>query len=132
MTLIFLVGRVIFGAYWLLAAYNHIFKWQGMMGYAQSKGVKEPKTAIIGTGVLLFIGGASLVLGVWMQLGILALIIFLLGSSFKMHAFWKVTDPAAKMGDQMAFNRNIAFIGALLMLLVLMASWGHYAWWYMM
>ena len=44
MALLFLIGRIILGVYFLEAAYNHLFKSAGLVGYAQSKGMSSPKT----------------------------------------------------------------------------------------
>jgi hypothetical protein len=33
-----------------------------------------------------------------------------------MHAFWKVTDPMHKMSETINFTKNLALIGALLMM----------------
>jgi putative oxidoreductase len=40
----------------------------------------------------VLLGGLSMLLGVYPVVGIILLIIFLLGVSFKMHAYWKVDD----------------------------------------
>ncbi len=123
MTTAFLIGRIIFAVYWLIAAYAHLFKSSHMIGYASSKGVKSAKIAIIGTGILLLLGGLFLLLGIYVQIGIILLIIFLLGVSFKMHAYWKETDPMARMGDHINFWKNMALVGALLMLLAIPLPW---------
>jgi len=76
-----------------MAAYGHLSKPSNMVGYAASKGVGSPKAAIVGTGILMLLGGLSLLLGAWPVVGVILLVIFLLGASFKMHAYWKETDP---------------------------------------
>jgi len=129
MTTAFLIGRIIFGIYWLMAAYQHLFKAGEMVGYAGSKGLKSPKAAIVGTGVLLLLGGLSILLGAYTTVGIVLLVIFLLGVSFKMHDFWKASDPMAKMGDRINFMKNMALIGALLMLLAIQLPWAYSLGW---
>ncbi len=123
MALVFLIGRIIFGGYWLMNAYNHLFKSAGMVGYAQMKGVKSPKMAIIGSGILLLLGGISMLLGISPKIGVILLVIFLLGVSFKMHAYWKIQDPMQRMGDYVGFYKNMALIGALLMILMIQTPW---------
>ena len=119
MYIAFTIGRVIFGLYWLLAAYNHIKNHKGMAGYAASKGVPAPSVAVVISTVLLLIGGLSIITGYMVFVGIIALIVFLVGVTFTMHNFWKETDPMAKMNSMINFQKNIALIGALLMLLVI-------------
>jgi uncharacterized membrane protein YphA (DoxX/SURF4 family) len=124
----FLAGRVILGLYWLHAAYGHIFKVQGMVGYTQSKGVKSAaraKFAVVGTGILALLGGLSVLLGYRPELGIACLVIFLIGVSWKMHPYWKETDPMAKMGEHINFWKNMALLGALLAMLAIPLPWAY-------
>jgi putative oxidoreductase len=121
----FLVGRIIFGVYWLMAAYAHIFQSGGMVGYAASKGVPAPKLAIIGTGILILLGGLSILFGVYVKIGIILLIIFLIGITFQMHDFWKETDMMERMNSRINFTKNLALVGALLMMLAIPAPWAY-------
>jgi putative oxidoreductase len=75
--------------------------------------------AVAGTGVILLMGGLSMLLGVFSVVGIILLIVFLLGVSFQIHSFWKVDDAQMKQIDMINFTKNIALIGALLMFLLL-------------
>jgi uncharacterized membrane protein YphA (DoxX/SURF4 family) len=120
MAIIFLIGRILFGGYFVMNGYNHLKNSAGMTGYAQSKGVPYPKAAIIGTGILLLLGGLGIVLGVFPRFAVLLLEIFLIPVTFKMHQYWKVTDPMQKMGEQINFTKNVALIGAAL---VFLAPW---------
>jgi uncharacterized membrane protein YphA (DoxX/SURF4 family) len=116
MTVAFLVGRIIVGLYFLNSAYAHLFKAHHMVGYAEAKGVKPATPAIVFSGILLLLGGLSILLGVYAYVGIVLLVLFLLGVSFKMHAYWNEADPMAKMGDRVNFMKNMALVGFLLML----------------
>jgi len=123
MDTVFLVGRIIVGLYFLYAGYNHFKNLGFMSGYVASKGIPAPKLAVAGTGVLLLAGGASVLLGVYPTVGVALLVIFLLGVSFTMHAFWKVADPQQRMGEQVNFSKNIALLGSLLMFLAIPRPW---------
>lgn len=112
----FLIGRIIFALYWLNVAYGHIVKSAGLIGYSQAKGVKSPKLAVIGSGILALLGGLSILTGWKAYYGIVLLVIFLLGVSFKIHPYWKESDPMAKMGDRVNFMKNMALVGALLVM----------------
>lgn len=113
---VYLFGRIILGLYFIYNGYNHFLNLEGMAGYAASKKVPFPKVAIFGTGLLLFFGGATIMTGILMPIGILALLVFLLGVTFTMHAYWKIKDPVAKAGERINFSKNIALIGALLII----------------
>ena len=36
------------------------------------------------------------------------------------HAYWKETDPMAKMNEQIAFNKEVSLIGAILIIISLL------------
>lgn len=76
-----------------------------------------PKAAVIITGILLLLGGLGILLGVYVEWAILALVIFLVSVTFIMHAFWKVQEPNMRMSEMVHFMKNLALLGALLMLL---------------
>lgn len=123
MDILFLIGRIIFGGYFIMNAWGHFKHLDGMAGYAQSKGVPEPKTAVFVSGVLLLLGGLGLVFGVAPEASLALLIIFLVPVTFKMHAFWKETDPNTRMMEQIQFMKNTALVGALLMLYAIDVPW---------
>lgn len=116
MEIIFLIGRILLGGYFLMSAFNHFKEVDGMTGYAASKNVPMPKVAVIGTGVLLALGGIGIVLGVFPEVAILLLILFLLPTTFMMHDFWNA-EGEEKQGEMINFTKNIALVGALLMIL---------------
>ncbi len=121
--ILFLIGRIIVGGYFLMASFNHFTKTGMMAGYAQAKGTPAPKLAVMGTGVLLLLGGASFLLGYHPTIGTILLVIFLLGVSFKIHAFWTVADPMGRMNEQAHFGKNVVMIGFLLMTLMIARPW---------
>jgi uncharacterized membrane protein YphA (DoxX/SURF4 family) len=67
-----------------------------MAQYADSKKVPAAKATVATTGVMLLAGGLSVILGVYMEVGIWLLIFFLLAAAFMMHDFWTVTDPTRR------------------------------------
>jgi putative oxidoreductase len=123
MDIAFLVGRIIFGGYWLMASFNHFKNLNPLSGYAKAKGTPFPKLAVVGTGVILLAGGLSMLLGVYPVIGIILLIVFLVGVSFQMHNFWKADDVQMKQVDMINFTKNMALVGALLMFLLLPHPW---------
>ena len=75
-----------------MASFNHFKNLNYMSEYAKAKGTPSPKLAVAGTGVIVLLGGLSMLLGVYPVAGIILLIIFLMGVSFQIHRFWKVDD----------------------------------------
>lgn len=110
-----LVGRILFGGYFLMMGLNHFMKMGMLSGYAQSKGVPMPKIAVAGSGLLLLAGGLGYLFNQYVIYAGLALILFLIPVTFQMHAFWRVKDPQMKMSDMTNFMKNLALLGAVLM-----------------
>jgi putative oxidoreductase len=114
MDVVLLIGRVLFVALFLGSAVGHLTQTDAMAGYAASRGVKMARPATVVSGVMMVLGGLSVLLGVWGDLGALLLLVFLLPTAFLMHAFWRETDPTAKQTEMVQFNKDIALAGAAL------------------
>jgi len=109
-----IIGRVIFGLYFAYSGFGHFKNLSSYTGYAASKKVPAPKLAIIVSGLLLLLGGLGVVFNFHMTASLLLLVIFLVPTTIFMHDFWKDTDPAAKMSNQINFMKNVALLGATL------------------
>jgi putative oxidoreductase len=114
MDVVLLIGRVLFVALFLGSAVGHLTQTDAMAGYAASKGVPMARPATVVSGVLMVLGGLSVLLGVWGDLGALLLFVFLVPTAFLMHAFWRETDPTAKQVEMVQFNKDVALAGATL------------------
>src|SRR5262249_50460669 len=111
----FLIGRLIVGGFFLMNSFNHFAQLNMMTGYAKSKGIPTPALAVGGSGVLLFLGGLSLLLGYHPTIGAGLLVMFLLSVSFGIRNFWTVQDQQAKMGEMINILKNMAILGLVLM-----------------
>lgn len=123
MELLLLLGRIIFGGFFIMSGINHFANLQMMSGYAGSKNVPAPGAAVAVSGVMLLVGGLSVVFGVLPVLGLLVLILFLVPTSLLMHNFWAIEDPQQRMGEQVNFMKNMALIGASLALMYGAGDW---------
>jgi putative oxidoreductase len=121
--LAFIFGRIIFGLYWLRAAFHHFHGLDPIAAYAKTKGTPAPRLAVAGSGVVLLLGGLSMILGAYPTVGILLLVLFLVVASFQFHNYWKVDDAQMKQADRINFMKNMALVGALLMLLAVPQPW---------
>jgi uncharacterized membrane protein YphA (DoxX/SURF4 family) len=124
MDVVILIGRILFAILFLGSAYGHFAQGKGMTGYAQSKGVPMPGPATYAGGVLLAVGGLSVLLGIWPDLGALVLVVFLVPTAVLMHGFWKETDAQAKQMEQIQFLKDISLAGAALAMVGLFAALG--------
>ncbi len=117
MHLIAIIGQILFGGFFIWSGLNHFITLEGTAGYAKSKGVPGAKFATAFTGLMLAVGGLSLLTGFGLQVGIWLLIIFMVVTTFMIHPFWKVSDPTHRANETVAFAKNAAILGALLMIL---------------
>ncbi len=123
MDALLLIGRIIFGGFFIYSGVNHFIGFEMMKQYAKMKGVPFPAIAQGVTGVLLLLGGLSILLGVYPHVGIVLLVAFMLPVSFMMHNFWTLEDPQSRMADKVNFMKNMALLGAILMLLAIPLPW---------
>ncbi len=121
--LAFIIGRILFGGFFLISAMNHFSKCAMLAEYSKSKGVPSPKLAVFVSGLLLLVGGLGVIFGVYIKFAVLALALFLIPVSFFMHAFWKDQDPNMKMMNRVNFLKNMALLGASLLILSLPTPW---------
>ncbi len=117
MDVLLLIGRILYGGFFIMIGMNHITKRSMMTQYAASKGVPAPGLAVVGSGLLILLGGLSVLLGLWPQYGLWLIVVFLIGVSPQMHNFWAVSDPNQKMAEMVNFLKNVALLGAALALL---------------
>jgi len=125
MDVIVLIGRILFSILFLGAAFGHLTQTANMAGYAKTKGVPVAQASVLVSGVLILFGGLSILLGVWADLGALAIVVFLVPTALLMHAFWKETDAMAKQMEQTQFLKDTALAGAALMLFAFFAYVGN-------
>ena len=128
MEILFFIGRVLYGGYFLYSAYGHFTKTDSLAHYAAMKKVPSPRLAVQASGLLLLVGGAGIVLGGWIQWAVLALALFLVPVSFAMHSFWGDQDPNMKMSDMTHFLKNMALLGGALILLSVPEPWMYSLW----
>ncbi|PAZ13054.1 DoxX family protein [Streptomyces sp. SA15] len=121
MDILVLIGRLLFAALFLGSAFGHLRQTKTMAEYAASKGAPASVPVIRGSGLLLLLGGLSVLLGIWADLGALLLAVFLIPTALLMHAFWKESDAQARQMEMVQFQKDMALAGASLMLLALIS-----------
>ena len=119
---LFLVGRLIAGSYYVMSGANHFLKLEMMTGYAKSKNVPLAKLAVLFSGLLLLLGGVSVLTGVYPQVGVLCIAAFFLGVTFKMHNYWAMPKEE-QMAQKINFMKNLALLGSALMWLAVQTPW---------
>ena len=120
-----LIGRLLFGGLFLYNGINHFQNRAAMTGYAAYKGVPMPSLAILGSGIWLVVCGLSVILGFRPEIGLVMTAIFLAGVTPVMHNYWTATDPNARLADTINFHKNMALLGAALVMLAVPRPWGY-------
>lgn len=122
MATLFLIGRVIFGGYFIMNGLTNVMSRAMLAQYAAAKGVPFPELLVPLAGLLILFGGASILLGWRPELGIAAIVVFLVAVSFPMHNFW-AESGANRVNDFVNFTKNMALIGASLMFAAVPRPW---------
>lgn len=105
------LGRALFGGYFVYNGINHFLNRSMMTEYARAKGVPAPEVAVPATGIMILLGGMSLLSGTRPRLGASLIATFLLGVTPQMHAFWDVDDEQQRLSELVNFTKNIALVG---------------------
>ena len=119
----FLIGRLLFGGYFVMSGIKHLKQTGQFAQYAASKHVPKPDLAVRATGAMLILGGTSILLGIKPKIGSSAVIGFLAGVSPVMHNFWKEEQPEQRMNDIINFTKNVALLGGAVALMGVEEPW---------
>src|SRR5262249_23268232 len=122
---LFLLGRAIFGGFFAYNGVTHFQHKQMMTQYVESKGVSTAaaEAAVPATGVMLLAGGLSVMAGAIPRQGLATIVSFLIPLSLQMHRFWAVDDPQQRQQEMVHFAKNMALVGAALMMLQIPEPW---------
>ena len=124
-SILLLVGRVLFGGFFLVMAMNHYMKTDMLVGYAESAGVPSAKLAVLLSGLLILGGGLGVILGVYVGYALLGIAVFLVLTMIMVHKFWAIEDPEKKMPEMVNFMKNMGFLGATLMMYSIPEVWAY-------
>jgi putative oxidoreductase len=117
------LGRLMFGGYFVYHGINHFLNSRTMSHHAASKGVGAPGMAVPASGAMLVGGGLSVMTGAHPQRGLAAIIAFLIPVTAQMHRFWEIEDPLERQPELVNFTKNVALLGAALALMELPEPW---------
>jgi uncharacterized membrane protein YphA (DoxX/SURF4 family) len=117
-----LIGRILFVAMFVNSARGHIVNHAMYTGIARSKNLPLSYVAGRPAGVFLALGCLSLVLGIWIDIGTLMLMAFLIPTTILFHPFWTFSDPAERRTQLGSFSRNVSLFGGSLILFAFAVS----------
>jgi putative oxidoreductase len=114
---VFLIGRILFAFIFVQSGLAvHLLGYRQGVQYAKSYNVPLAELGVPLTGVMAVLGGLSVALGAWGDLGALVIAAFLLLITPLMHAFWRETDPMQRLSQMVNFTKNTALLGGALVL----------------
>ena len=120
---IFLVGRTLFVALFLVSAQGHIANHDRYVTTARGK-IPVPDVAGWPVGAWLVLAVLSLVLGIWPDVGVLMMAAFLIPTTILFHPFWTFSDADQRRTQRSSFFRNISLLGATLALFAFLSVTG--------
>ena len=116
------MGRVLFGGYFIFNGLNHFLNLQSVAAYAASRQVPSPEAAVALSGLLLLVGGLSILSGQWPKIGALFIALFLAVVTPTMHDFWTQAEPARTF-ELAQFTKNLGLLGAAFLAMAIPEPW---------
>ncbi len=116
MAYVVLIGRILYSMIFIIFGLFHFMNLQGMSQYAASQGVPAPTFMTIVTGIMLVVGGLSILLGYKPKIGAWLIFLFLVPTAFLMHNFWAISDPMQSQNQMAHFMKNLSMAGAALLI----------------
>jgi uncharacterized membrane protein YphA (DoxX/SURF4 family) len=120
MALVKFLGEVLFSLLFIGSGINHFKNTQSLSQYARSKGLKFSDLLVYLSGIFLVVAPILIIFNIWQTAMFLSLMVFLLLTAFIFHAYWKEKDPMTKINEQIAFNKEISLVGAILIIYALL------------
>ncbi|CUS80663.1 Uncharacterized membrane protein YphA, DoxX/SURF4 family [Candidatus Kryptonium thompsonii] len=119
MEIIWLVGRILFSALFIMSGFGHFRNRKEMIQYAQMMKAPAPELFVPLTGIMIILGGLSVLFNFYLTVGAILLFLFLVPVAFIMHKFWGVQDPGLSANQMAHFFKNLSLAGASLILIYL-------------
>jgi len=120
---LFVLGRILYGGFFLLGGINHYQNLNMMAGFTASKGVPAAKPGVMASGLLIIVGGLLVILGWHVRIGLACIVLFLVPVTFLMHNYWAEKDMMQMINQRVNFQKNLALLGAALMMLMIPRPW---------
>lgn len=113
-----ILGRFFLIVIFLMSALgNKIPNFGSTAEYMASEGVPAPMFLLAGAILFLIAGSLSILVGYKARIGASLLLIFLILATYWFHDFWTFEDAGAKQMQTIAFMKNLALMGAMLMII---------------
>jgi putative oxidoreductase len=111
------IGRFLIAILFLMAGISKIPGWDGTAAYMASKGVPMVGVALAITVAVEILASIMIIVGFKARYAAAAILIWLIPVTFMMHDFWNVADAMQQRMQMIMFNKNVAIMGALLLIM---------------
>ena len=111
-----LIGRVLLAAIFLVSGFAKVTDTDGTVAHMVKAGIPAPEILVWIAAAAELCGAAARISGFLTRLGAIALILFLIPTTYYFHDFWNLSGP--EQVSQMAnFMKNLAIAGGLTLLI---------------
>src|SRR4051812_46700270 len=107
MDYLFVLGRILYGGFFVLGGVDHFQHLDMMAGFTASKGVPAAKLGVIASGSLIIVGGLFVILGWHVRAGLACIVLFLVPVTLLMHNYWVETDMMQRINQRVNFQKNV-------------------------
>ena len=112
-----LTGRILISLIFLMSGFGKVFQFDGQVAYAASQGVPLASLAIIISIIAELAAATMIIIGYRARLGALILLVWMIPVSIMLHALWNIEDPMAQQMHMIMFMKNLAMMGAMLLIM---------------
>lgn len=116
-SLLFLLGRIAIGAFFLWKAFERIQHWGAAADAMKRKRVPFISYVLPLSMFLLVVGWLSVVFGFYARGGAMLLLIYMVAHMYMFHAFWNLDKGTEHMLEKLLFMKDFAIVGSLLLIL---------------
>jgi uncharacterized membrane protein YphA (DoxX/SURF4 family) len=112
-----LIARLMMSLVFLFSGLDKALNWSSGLAEIEAAGLPFPSLMLAATVITQLGGGLSLALGLWTQLGALALAAFTVVATVLLHDFWNASGEA--WGHQFTtFMEHVAIVGGFIAVIV--------------
>lgn len=118
-SLLFLIGRILLGAFFLWKAVERMQHWNEAGEALRRKKIPYVSHVLSLSMLFLVIGGLSIILGIYARGGALLLLIYMVAHMYKLHAFWSLGAGTERTLEKLMFMKDLAIVGGLFLILAM-------------
>lgn len=114
MRILHVLGRVAFGAPFIVLGLDAVKEPGARVKTVEALGIPQPELVVRANGAAMVAGGAALSAGVLPRAAAAGLVLSLIPTTHAGHPFWSEADPAKRAQQRIHFMKNVGLAGGLL------------------